>query len=126
MAKLGVFILSFTMLFQSFNFEVGDMYGIPTFINHVSEHVKSGDNFADFIDLHYGNKTTSHQDKHKEHKDLPFKHQHTDTHVQLLFVLNNLKFDVSVAEIGYITENFSYNEPTSNQYINNFFQPPQK
>ncbi len=126
MAKLGGGILSFTMLFQSFNFEVDDMYGIPTFINHVSEHIESGDDFADFIDLHYGNKTTSHQDKHTDHKDLPFKHQHSDSHVQLLFVLSNLKLDISIPEIGFTTKNFSYKEPTSNQYINNFFQPPQK
>jgi hypothetical protein len=126
MSKIGAFMISFTILFQSFNFEIGDMYKLPTFINHISSHIENGDNFADFIDLHYGNKTNSHQEKHKEHKDLPFKHQHSNAHVQLLFVLSNIKINVSIPEISFNIKNFSYKEPYSNQYTHNFFQPPQK
>lgn len=126
MGKTGAFILSFTILFQSFSFEAGDVYNFSTFINHVNSHIKNGDNFADFIDLHYGNKANSHQDKHKEHPDLPFKHHHVDSQMQLAFVLNNLNLDLNVKEIGFENRNFNYKEPFSNQYIYNFFQPPQK
>ncbi|SFS33077.1 hypothetical protein [Lutibacter maritimus] len=125
MGKIGAFILSFTILFQSFNFEIDDVYKLPTLINHITCHIENGDNFGNFIDLHYGNKSNSHQEKHKEHKDLPFKHQHSDSHMQL-FVMNNLKLNVSNLEIGFNTKNFIYKEPTSNQFTNNFLQPPQK
>ena len=126
MSQIGAFILSFTILFQSFNFEIDDTYKLPTLINHISNHIDNDDNFADFIDLHYGNKSNSHQEKHKEHKNLPFKHQHLDSHVQLLFLINDFKFDVSHPVKGFSTKNFIYKEPSSNQFTNNFLQPPQK
>lgn len=126
MSQIGAFILSFTILFQSFNFEIDDIYKLSTFLNHITCHIENGDNFGDFIDLHYGNKSNSHQEKHKEHKNLPFKHQHLDSHVQLLFLINDFKFDVSHPVKGFSTKNFMYKEPSSNQFTNNFLQPPQK
>lgn len=126
MGKIGAIILSFTILFQSFSFEPGDVYNFSTFINHVSSHIESGDNFADFIDLHYGDKANSHQNKHKEHQDLPFKHQHVDSQMQLVFVFNSLNIDLYMKEMGFENKNFNYKEPFSNQYTYNFFQPPQK
>ena len=103
MGKIGAIILSFTILFQSFSFEPGDVYNFSTFINHVSSHIESGDNFADFIDLHYGDKANSHQNKHKEHQDLPFKHQHVDSQMQLVFVFNSLNIDLYMKESKYGT-----------------------
>ena len=126
MGKIGAFILSFTILFQSFNFKIDDMYKMSTFINHITSHIDNGDNFADFIDLHYGIKSNSHQEKHKEHKDLPFKQQHLDSLSHLLFVMHYFKSDVSQPEISFSTTNFKYKEPSSNQFTNNFLQPPQK
>ncbi|WP_372744646.1 hypothetical protein [Lutibacter sp.] len=126
MGKIGAFILSFTILIQSFSFEIGDMYKISTFVNHVNSHINNGDNFADFIDLHYGYKSNSHQNKHKEHKELPFKHQHTDAQMQLVFVLNNINFNLKTSEFVFQNKNFNYKEPFSNQFVFNFFQPPQK
>lgn len=126
MGKIGAFILSFTILFQSFNFEIDDVYKLPTLINHFTCHIENGDSFGNFIDLHYGNKSNSHQEKHKEHKDLPFKHQHSDSHVQLIYVMISSNFDFNFSETRFENGKFTYKNLFSNQYINNFLQPPQK
>ena len=39
-------------------------------------HLKSGDSFKEFIAMHYGIESNIHEQEHKEHKELPFKHQH--------------------------------------------------
>ena len=87
MFKLTVFILSFTILAQSASFDIIDITKFSTFFTHINNHIDDGDDFADFIDLHYGNKIDLHQNKHKEHKELPFKHQHIDSNLKFVFVL---------------------------------------
>jgi len=124
--KLTAFILSFTILAQSASFDIIDITKFSTFITHINNHIEEGDDFADFIDLHYGNKIDLHQNKHKEHKELPFKHQHIDSNFQFVFVLDTYNLNISSTENRFKLNNFNYKEPTSNLYINNFFQPPQK
>jgi len=124
--KLTVFILSFTILAQSASFDIIDITKFSTFFTHINNHIDEGDDFADFIDLHYGNKIDLHQNKHKEHKELPFKHQHIDSNFQFVFVLDTYNLNISSPEDRFKLNNFNYEEPTSNLYINNFFQPPQK
>jgi len=124
--KLTAFILSFTILAQSASFDIIDITKFSTFFTHINNHIDDGDDFADFIDLHYGNKIDLHQNKHKEHKELPFKHQHIDSNFQFVFVLDTYNLNISSPEDRFKLNNFNYEEPTSNLYINNFFQPPQK
>ena len=126
MFKLTAFILSFTILAQSASFDIIDITKFSTFFTHINNHIDDGDDFADFIDLHYGNKIDLHQNKHKEHKELPFKHQHIDSNFQFVFVLDTYNLNISSPEDRFKLNNFNYEEPTSNLYINNFFQPPQK
>ena len=118
--------MSFTILIQSFNFEVSDISNISVLANHISEHLDRGDNIVDFIDLHYGNKLKSHQDKDSEHKKLPFKHHHIDSNSHLLYILKSDTLNISSVKSFTMVHNFNYKEPTSNSYINRFFQPPQK
>ena len=49
--KLGAILLSFTILFQSFNFEINDVFKFSTLIDHLSSHIDEGDDVADFLDL---------------------------------------------------------------------------
>jgi hypothetical protein len=126
MLKLSTFVLSFTILIQSFNFDVSDISNISVLTNHISDHLDRGDNLIDFIDLHYGNKLKSHQDKHSEHQKLPFKHQHIDNSSLLLYIINSDNLKINSIESTIMVHNFNYKEPTSNLYINRFFQPPQK
>jgi hypothetical protein len=126
MNKIGALLLSFTILFQSFNFDFNDIYKLPTFVNHIKCHIENGDNFSDFMDLHYGAKSTTHQNKHKEHQNLPFKHQHIDAHSLLVYVLNQVNYKLNLREVNLVSKNFNYSEPFSIQFIYSFFQPPQK
>ena len=50
MNKIAAFILSFIILFQSLSVDLQDFNKIPALLNHISCHLKSGDNLADFIE----------------------------------------------------------------------------
>jgi len=124
--KLTVIILSITILLQSFNFEVKDFNKIPTLLDHITCHFDTGDSFADFISMHYGSEVNMHKDVHKEHKELPFKQKHLETSFQYVYMIFLEGFSGSFKEIAFRKNNFAYNEPTSNLFINSIFQPPQK
>ena len=126
MHKLTVIILSITILLQSFNFEVKDFNKIPTLLDHITCHFNTGDSLADFISMHYGSEANMHKDAHKEHKELPFKQKHLETSFQYVYMIFLEGFSGSFKEIAFRKNNFAYNEPTSNLFINSFFQPPQK
>ena len=124
--KLGTILLSFTILFQSFNIEIGDVLKISKLIDHITCHIEQGDDMLVFFDLHYGDKVALHKDKHKEHNELPFKHQHIDIHIQYLHTILEEKIAESYTDLNTVKNNFSYKDPHTNSFINSFFQPPQK
>lgn len=126
MTKISAIILSFTILFQSFSLEIEDFNKFPTLIDHISCHLKSGDSFAEFIVMHYGSELNNHEKEHKEHKELPFKHQHLESHFQMALIVCVNNYSVNFNEVKLETNNFNYKEPTTNSFINNFFEPPQK
>lgn len=126
MYKISVVILSFTILIQSFKVELTDFNKIPILVNHITTHIETGDSFADFISMHYGSKFRAHKNRHKEHRELPFKHEHVEAHFQYVYTFISEYFFVSFEEITFKENKFAYNEPTSNSFVNNVFQPPQK
>ena len=126
MTKIFAIILTFAILFQSFSLEIEDFNKFPTLIDHISCHLKSGDSFADFITLHYGSDFNNHEQEHKEHKELPFKHQHADAHYHIVYIICNNNYAIKNSAVIDISKNFTYNEPSTNLYVNNFFQPPQR
>ena len=126
MTKISAIILSFTILFQSFSLEIEDFNKFPTLIDHISCHLKSGDSLAEFIVMHYGSELNNHEKEHKEHKELPFKHQHLESHFQMALIVCVNNYSVNFNEVKLETNNFNYKEPTTNLFINNFFEPPQK
>ncbi|SNR31903.1 hypothetical protein SAMN06265371_101200 [Lutibacter agarilyticus] len=124
MNKIAAFILSFIILFQSLSFDIQDVVKIPTLINHISCHLNGGDNLADFIEKHYGNQSETHKSEHHEHKELPFKHQHLDSHFQVAFVVYFQQYPFQMIEFIPENNNFNYAEPLTSLVVNNFFQPP--
>lgn len=118
--------MSLTILFQSFGLDVEDIVKFPTLVKHFSSHLEQGDTLSSFMDLHYGVNVETHQNKHNEHKELPFKHQHTDTHFQLVYVVNFNNIEMTASEIMFENKNFHYKKAFSNSYTNRLFQPPQK
>lgn len=124
MNKIAAFILSFIILFQSLSIDIQDFNKIPTLLNHISCHLKSGDNLADFIEKHYGIQSDIHKSEHNEHKELPFKHQHLDSHFQVAFVVYFQQYPIQTIESISQNNNFNYTEPLTSLVVNNFFQPP--
>lgn len=124
MNKVVAFILSLTVLFQSFNFDINDLQKIPTLVNHLSCHFEEGDSISEFVSMHYGSTTKSHEEEHKEHGELPFKHEHVDSHFQLAFVIQVNQFPIEIIENSHDTKNFNYREPLTSLVVQNFFQPP--
>jgi len=126
MHKILTVILSFTILFQSLDFKINDFNELPTLIDHIACHFETGDSFSDFISLHYGSLANKHKSEHKEHQKLPFKHQNSDAHFHLDYILFANNTEVNSSEITLEKRKFTYKEPSVNLFANRFFQPPQK
>lgn len=124
MNKISIFILSFIILFQSLSFDLEDLGKISTFVDHISCHYDNGDTFTDFIDIHYGTKLGNHENEHKEHNELPFKHQHLESHFQFAFVLNFHQYPIKSLDDIIESNNYIYIESHSKLVIKNVFQPP--
>lgn len=124
MNRFLAIVLSASILIQSFSFDLGDLVKIPVLLDHISCHFEQGENFSDFITQHYGSLTDEHNDNHKQHKDLPFKHQHLETHFQLVYFISLDNFDVELNETRIKNNNFNYKEPSSELFSDIFFQPP--
>ena len=127
--KITSFILSLIVLIQSFNFDLEDFNKVPNFIKDISCHIEDGENFTDFIADHYGDFEDSHEHEgnlheHEEHGELPFKHHHADTHFQLVFVFFLNDYEIISKKSTTKNKNYTYKEPSTNLYLNNFFQPP--
>lgn len=124
MIKVAAFILALTVLIQSFNFDASDLQKIPTLVNHFSSHFDNGDSLSEFVSMHYGSSTQNHEEEHQEHGELPFKHQHIDSHFQLAFVITVNQYPLDCIETSHDTQNFNYKEPLTSLVVHNFFQPP--
>ena len=127
MSKLAAILFSTLILVQSSNISFDDLSKLNVLLEHAEYHKATyGDSFIDFLAQHYDESVFENGFDHKEHKNLPFKHQYLDSYVQVIFELINLNLDVNIHEIDFNNKNFTYNKLFSNQYVNNFFQPPQK
>ena len=126
MHKITVVILSLTILLQSISIEAADIGKIPTLAAHIACHFETGDGFSDFISMHYGSNTNIQKNTHKEHSELPFKHEHLDAHIQIDFIFISNIITKKFEENIFSNQHFSYKEPSTEQYTYSFFQPPQK
>lgn len=114
------------ILFQSFNISFEDVSKFSTLIEHASYHQEAyGDSFIDFIAEHYGDASISHESDHREHEDLPFKHNHqTCVHANTTFTLHTFDFSLTYHPFIEIPLNFHYKESTSLFEKPSVFQPP--
>ena len=126
MNKITAILVSFIILFQSFSIEVADFGKVSTLMEHFTCHIEAGDTFANFISMHYGSQLNIHKNEHNEHKELPFKHEHLEVHIQLDYIFYDHHTTINFEGKRFVNKNFSYKEPSTDLYINNLFQPPQK
>jgi hypothetical protein len=131
MAKLASIALSFLILTQSFNMDLGDLAHIDDLLEHAEFHSeKYGDNLLVFISKHYGElqneHNQNHQDEKKEHEELPFTHQ-SCSHAFTAFVLNRFEIQILKTDpVADSTTNFHYLENYSSLEKTDIFQPPRQ
>lgn len=127
MSKLVVILYSLLILIQSFNINLEDISKFQAFLEHCKYHKEMyGDTFLKFLSEHYGNKMMSHEDKHSEHKDLPFKDcQHILCHTNTSFIFTKLTIQI-INPQGIIEKPtiFLYKESFSSFEKPHIFQPP--
>ena len=127
MSKLVVIFYSFLILIQSFNINIEDISKFDALLKHAKYHQDMyGDSFFEFLSEHYGEQMASHQNKHDEHEDLPFKDSHhMFSHINSSFTLFELIthtfYSPSSIEVFL---NFYYTEPISLFEKTSVFQPP--
>jgi len=127
MSKLIVISYSFLILIQSFNINIEDISKFSALLEHAKYHQEMyGDNFFEFLSEHYGEQMDSHQSKHKEHEDLPFKDEHHIlSHVNTSFTLfESIIFSLNSPSYIDVSVNFFYKEPISSFEKPSVFQPP--
>lgn len=125
MHKLVAIIYSVLILIQSFNFGFEDFSKLSALLAHAEYHQETyGDSFFDFISEHYGDAKFQHENEHKEHEDLPFKHHQSCAHTTLSFTLPDVNFTLKYQTFIEIPCNFFYKESISLFEKPSVFQPP--
>ncbi len=126
MTKLFSIIFANLILFQSFNIGFDDFSKLNTLLEHASFHQENyGDSFLEFISEHYGEEFKNHSNVHKEHEDLPFKHdQQSCQHIPTIFMLNSTAIELNEYVFVDALKTFSYKESYSIYEKPSVFQPP--
>ncbi|AOW21399.1 hypothetical protein [Urechidicola croceus] len=126
MTKLISILFSSLILVQSFNISFEDLSKLNVLLEHADYHQETyGDSFFEFLSEHYGDEIAQHQNDHKEHEDLPFKHKHqTCAHVNTAFTFNKIYFEIGSQPILTIPSNFFYKESSSSFEKPSVFHPP--
>lgn len=127
MSKIVAFLYSFLILVQSLNINFEEFSKLQAFMEHADFHKNMyGDTFFEFLSVHYGDKMTEHQNKHKEHQDLPFKDNHQlCIHMNTSYLNQNaITFEIKYEEFSEIPFNFFYKDSLSSFEKPTVFQPP--
>jgi len=105
---------------------LADFNKISKLINHISSHIEEGDSILDFLEFNYGVNTAKHNREHSEHRELHFKHKHLESHFQIVFIFYVQNYPINFNEIKLETNNFTYKEPTTDLFTNNFLSASTK
>lgn len=127
MYKIIVVTYSFLILFQSFNINLEVISKVNALLEHARYHkTVYGDTFFEFLSEHYGENMASHENKHQEHGDLPFKDSHhLCSHINASFALfETIPYSVFSITFRESPLNFFYKEPFSCFEKPAVFQPP--
>jgi hypothetical protein len=127
MSKLIVITYSFLILVQSVNINIEDLSKLNALLEHAKYHKEIyGDNFITFLSEHYGTEMASHENKHSDHENLPFKgDHHVLCHINTSFLLSpHVVYTVNYQDFTEKPVNFFYKEPFSSFEKPSVFQPP--
>lgn len=131
MAKFFSIGLSFLVLFQSFNLDLGDLSKLDELMEHAQFHSeKYGDNFFVFLSKHYGElqeeHSQDHEEEHNDHEELPFTNP-CGSHVYSVYVVNKFQIPaISANTVADYKANFFYLVNYSFLEKSDIFQPPKQ
>ena len=114
------------ILFQSFNIGFDDISKFSTLLDHASFHQEQyGDSFFEFLAEHYGEEFVNHSSEHKEHQDLPFKHDQQTCHNSTTILMpQSNAIELKEYLFGESNKTFFYKESYSLFEKPSVFQPP--
>lgn len=126
MNKLFALIFSTLILVQCLNISFEDISKLNVLLEHAEyHHDMYGDNFFEFLTEHYGADMMQHQNDHKQHQNLPFKHHKDCTHIVFDFTIGpQFHLDNSQQSFTEFPFNFFYKESSSSFEKRSVFQPP--
>lgn len=125
MFKLSATILAFTVFVGSI-MDLRDLGKLPYLLKHYEQHVqKEGAfSFADFMELHYGEKAAQHdKEEHEKHKGLPFK-THDCTSIHSTVFLEELMAPENDAPVTCVVYTNFYQSAFSSGFQQSIWQPP--
>jgi len=126
MTKSFSILFANLILFQSFNIGFDDFSKLNTLLEHATFHQENyGDSFIEFLAEHYGEEYKYISNEHKEHEDLPFKHdQQTCQHVPTIFMLQSTGIELKEYTLVDAAKTFFYKDSYSLFEKPSVFQPP--
>lgn len=125
MKRIVSILLIGLLLLQTSDISFDDIIKVKNLYEHASYHKKQyGDSFWQFLSEHYGNKTTQHQNKHKEHKNLPLKHVQDGLHINASFTTYACSFNLQSIISLNTNAGFFYQESYTFHKKISIFQPP--
>ena len=116
------------ILIQNFDLGFEDISKIDDLIEHASFHKDIyGDSFIDFIVEHYAENFSNHEDDHKEHDNLPFKHDSNNCQNTItLFTLGFCVFELKSNQASQHKSHFFYKDLYTFLNKSSVFQPPRQ
>ena len=126
MIKYIALILSNLILLQSLNVHLESFSKLDVLLEHAQYHQeKYNDGFFDFLIEHYVDNELANNGNHKDHKDLPFKHDSINhNHLPSDFTLNTQLYVLKKDIIVHNQQNYFHKEHYSFFEKTSIFQPP--
>lgn len=125
MLKLASILLAHLILFQSLNVNLESFSKLKVLFEHAQFHQEEyGDSFMEFLTSHYF-EINLDSNEHKEHQNLPFKHQIENcTHINLACLNPTLIFEIKEIMQPKSSSKYFYKESYSYSNKTSIFQPP--
>lgn len=126
--KFASLLLSFFILFQSFNVHLLDVLKLQSLLQHIEFHESTyGDDIFSFLAKHYGDKMTEHREQNNgegDHQKLPFNHSVCMDAGQL-FILESFAAKLVLSDPPIVKKRtFHYYNFYSYLENTDIFQPP--
>jgi hypothetical protein len=114
----------FLLIFLTANTAFGQLLRLPILVHHYLEHVEyENASLIKFLSEHYATIINHPDDKHHDHKKLPFKTLNFQV-IQAVTLQATIAISQIIPEIVNIKNSFYNPQCYSNTFLNSIWQPP--